>query len=69
MYIQNNLLGINSINNNKRNMKRLEKSINKLSSGHRINVAADDVAGASISEKMRGQIRGLKMASRNALDT
>ena len=68
MYIQNNLLGINSINNNKRNMRRLEKSINKLSSGHRINVAADDAAGSSISEKMKGQIRGLKMASRNALD-
>jgi len=68
MYIQNNLLGINSLNNNKRNMKRLEKSINKLSSGHRINIAVDDAAGLAISEKMKGQIRGLKMGSRNALD-
>lgn len=68
MYIQNNLLGINILNNNSKNTKRLEKSINKLSSGYRINIAADDAAGLSISEKMRGQIRGLKMASRNALD-
>ena len=68
MYIQNNLLGINILNNYNRNTKRLEKSINKLSSGYRVNIAADDAAGLSISEKLRGQIRGLKMASRNALD-
>ena len=40
----------------------------KLSSGFRINRAADDAAGLSISEKMRSQIRGLKQASRNAQD-
>ena len=44
------------------------KSMEKLSSGFRINRAADDAAGLSISEKMRGQIRGLTQASRNAQD-
>jgi flagellin len=44
------------------------KSMEKLSSGYRINRAGDDAAGLSISEKMRGQIRGLKMASKNAQD-
>ncbi|WP_099190224.1 flagellin N-terminal helical domain-containing protein [Tepidibacter mesophilus] len=45
------------------------KSIEKLSSGMRINRAGDDAAGLSISEKMRGQIRGLNQASRNAQDS
>ncbi|WP_079490411.1 flagellin N-terminal helical domain-containing protein [Maledivibacter halophilus] len=44
------------------------KSMEKLSSGHRINRAGDDAAGLSISEKMRGQIRGLNQASRNSQD-
>ena len=44
------------------------KSMERLSSGFRINRAGDDAAGLSISEKMRGQIRGLKMASKNAQD-
>ena len=44
------------------------KSTEKLSSGYRINRAADDAAGLSISEKMRGQIRGLEQASTNAQD-
>ncbi|MEK4253366.1 flagellin N-terminal helical domain-containing protein [Ureibacillus sp. FSL K6-2830] len=44
------------------------KSMEKLSSGLRINRAGDDAAGLSISEKMRGQIRGLQMASKNAQD-
>jgi flagellin-like hook-associated protein FlgL len=47
---------------------QLQKSINKLSTGLRINSAADDAAGLAISEKMRGQIRGLDMAVRNAQD-
>lgn len=45
------------------------KSMEKLSSGYRINRAGDDAAGLSISEKMRGQIRGLDQASRNAQDS
>lgn len=44
------------------------KSLEKLSSGYRINRAGDDAAGLAISEKMRGQIRGLDQASRNAQD-
>lgn len=44
------------------------KSAEKLSSGYRINRAADDVAGLSISEKMRKQIRGLSQASKNSED-
>jgi len=44
------------------------KSMEKLSSGYRINRAGDDAAGLSISEKMRAQIRGLTMASKNAQD-
>lgn len=54
-------LGINSANG--------AKSIEKLSSGYRINRAGDDAAGLAISEKMRGQIRGLNQASRNAQDS
>ena len=50
------------------NQAGASKSMEKLSSGFRINRAADDAAGLSISEKMRGQIRGLKQASRNAQD-
>jgi flagellin len=48
--------------------KLLANSTEKLSSGYRINRAADDAAGLSISEKMRGQIRGLSQASANAQD-
>lgn len=44
------------------------KSMEKLSSGYRINRAGDDAAGLSISEKMRAQVRGLNMASKNAQD-
>ena len=46
----------------------LQKSINKLSTGLRINSAADDAAGLAISEKMRAQIRGLDQAVRNSQD-
>jgi len=52
-----------SVNNN-----ASSKSLEKLSSGFRINRAADDAAGLAISEKMRNQIRGLEQASKNALD-
>ena len=47
---------------------RMEKSIGKLSSGMRINSAADDAAGLAISEKMRSQISGLNRAKLNAQD-
>jgi len=48
--------------------KNLQKSTEKLSSGYRINRAGDDAAGLSISEKMRGQVRGLNRATDNAED-
>jgi flagellin len=48
--------------------ERLSKSMERLSSGYRINHAADDAAGLGISEKMRGQIRGLSQAQRNIQD-
>ena len=68
MRINNNLMAMNThrqlgINNN-----MTAKSLEKLSSGFRINRAGDDAAGLAISEKMRGQIRGLNMASKNAQD-
>jgi flagellin len=50
------------------NQAGASKSMEKLSSGFRINRAGDDAAGLAISEKMRGQIRGLTQASRNAQD-
>ena len=50
------------------NETNTQKSLEKLSSGLRINKAGDDAAGLAISEKMRGQIRGLDMATRNAQD-
>src|SRR6201989_3258807 len=46
----------------------ISKSMERLSSGYRINRAADDAAGLAISEKLRGQIRGLSQAQRNAQD-
>ncbi|MBV5349392.1 flagellin, partial [bacterium] len=50
------------------NSNSVSNSLQKLSSGLRINKAADDAAGLAISEKMRSQIRGLDQASRNAQD-
>ncbi len=47
---------------------KLEKAMTRLSSGYRVNSAADDAAGLAISERMRGQIRGLSQALRNAQD-
>src|SRR3954470_22252368 len=48
--------------------ERLSKAMERLSSGYRINSASDDAAGLGISEKMRGQIRGLSQAQRNMQD-
>ena len=47
---------------------KLPKSMERLSSGYRINTAADDAAGLAISEKLRAQISGLDQANRNAQD-
>jgi len=68
MIINHNLSAMNTHRNMGNNTLNAAKSMEKLSSGLRINRAADDAAGLSISEKMRGQIRGLGQASRNAQD-
>ncbi len=68
MQIQNNIASMNALRNLSVNNKQMDKSMEKLSSGYRINRAADDAAGLAISEKMRGQIGGLEMASKNAQD-
>lgn len=68
MRINNNLMAMNTHRQLGVNNLGASKSMEKLSSGLRINRAADDAAGLSISEKMRGQIRGLNQASRNAQD-
>jgi flagellin len=68
MRIQNNVSAINAHRYYGINQTNATKSIAKLSSGYRINSAADDAAGLAISEKMRSQIRGLTMASKNAQD-
>ena len=68
MRINNNLMAMNTHRQLTANTINQTKSTEKLSSGMRINRAADDAAGLTISEKMRGQIRGLDMASKNAQD-
>ena len=68
MRINNNIMAMNAYRQLGMNQAASSKSMEKLSSGFRINRAGDDAAGLSISEKMRGQIRGLKQASRNAQD-
>ena len=68
MIINNNISAINTRNQLFVTNSAAGKSMEKLSSGKRINRAADDAAGLSISEKMRAQIRGLLQAARNAQD-
>ncbi len=68
MRINHNLMAMNTQRQLSINNENSGKSIEKLSSGYRINRAGDDAAGLSISEKMRAQIRGLNQASRNAQD-
>jgi flagellin len=66
--IQNNVDAMNAHRQLADTSNKLSKSMERLSSGFRINRAADDAAGLGISEKMRGQIRGLAQAQRNAQD-
>ncbi|MCM8749610.1 flagellin [Thermomicrobiaceae bacterium CFH 74404] len=68
MRIYNNVNAVNAQRNLSITGFALAKSIEKLSSGLRINRAADDAAGLSISEKLRAQVRGLAQAMRNAQD-
>ncbi len=69
MRINHNLMSINTNRQLGVNRGATQKSLEKLSSGLRINRAGDDAAGLAISEKMRGQIRGLDQASRNSSDS
>src|SRR3954454_16800748 len=66
--IQNNIEAFNTHRQLMTTGDAASKSMEKLSSGYRINRAADDAAGLAISEKMRGQIGGLAQAQRNAQD-
>ena len=68
MVVQHNLTAMNANRMLGITSKSLSKSAEKLSSGYKVNRAADDAAGLSISEKMRKQIRGLSQASLNAED-
>ncbi|MED1873005.1 flagellin Hag [Brevibacillus borstelensis] len=68
MIINHNVTALNTYNKLTINNAGSAKSMEKLSSGLRINRAGDDAAGLAISEKMRAQIRGLDQASRNAQD-
>jgi flagellin len=66
--VYNNVIALNANRNLKITGMAIAKSLERLSSGLRINRAADDAAGLAISEKLRAQIRGLNRASSNALD-
>jgi|HigsolmetaGSP11D_1036233.scaffolds.fasta_scaffold09770_1 flagellin len=68
MIINHNISALNTYRQLTVNNTAVGKALEKLSSGLRINRAGDDAAGLAISEKMRGQIRGLEMASKNAQD-
>jgi flagellin len=68
MRINHNLTALNTYRQYNTNSVNTNKSMEKLSSGLRINRAADDAAGLSISEKMRSQIKGLTQGTRNAQD-
>ncbi|WP_458411845.1 flagellin [Schinkia sp. CFF1] len=68
MRINHNIQALNAYRNLSANQAMTSKNLEKLSSGLRINRAADDAAGLAISEKMRSQIKGLSQAERNAMD-
>lgn len=68
MIINHNIAALNTHRQLGANNTSASKNLEKLSSGLKINRAGDDAAGLAISEKMRGQIRGLDMASKNAQD-
>jgi flagellin len=68
MIINHNIAALNTVNQLTKNDNAANSSLAKLSSGLRINSAADDAAGLAISEQMKAQINGLDQASRNAQD-
>jgi len=68
MRVQHNITSMNAYRNYNNNTKQINRNIEKLSSGYKINRAGDDAAGLAISEKMRAQITGLEVAQKNAKD-
>ncbi|MBD5153548.1 MAG: flagellin [Oscillibacter sp.] len=68
MRIQHNIAAMSSYRNYTNNVSAVNKNLEKLSSGYKINRAGDDAAGLAISEKMRAQISGLEAAQKNAKD-
>ena len=68
MVVRTNIMGINANRQLGMNNSQVSKSLEKLSSGYRINRAADDASGLAISEKMKAQIKGLEQASSNCQD-
>src|SRR3712207_9060896 len=66
--IQNNVEALNAHRQLVSTSDKVKKSMERLSSGYRINRGGDDAAGLGISERMRGQIRGLAQAQRNTQD-
>lgn len=68
MVIQHNMTAENAVRHSGINNKQIKTPLERLSSGYRVNHASDDAAGISISEQMRGQVRGLNQASRNSAD-
>ncbi|MEW9669509.1 flagellin [Ammoniphilus sp. 3BR4] len=68
MQINHNIQALIAYSKYNTNQSQMSKTMEKLSTGLRINRAADDAAGLAVSEKMRGQIKGLQQAERNTLD-
>ena len=68
MIVQHNIPALNSYNRLGANNKNVAANLKKLSSGYKINSAADNAAGLAISEKMRAQITGLEACQQNAKD-
>ena len=68
MVVNHNMAAIRETNQLHYNVKKMENSSKKLSSGYRIVSANDDAVGLQISETMRNQVRGLNKASRNSQD-
>lgn len=68
MIIQHNIAALNSYRNTQKNKTTLNKNLERLSSGYKINRAGDNAAGLAISESMRALIRGTEQAENNILD-
>ena len=68
MVVRSNVMAVNAFRQLGMNNSQVSKSLEKLSSGFRINRAGDDASGLAISEKMKAQIKGLETASSNSQD-